>query len=272
MTKKITLLLYYIVFFILRLLDFLSKKKFSYIYKDIIQEKSYEYLYIKDKKINFFIPNTYTKYRLVNFFNKEPETLNWIDKFKNNSIFFDIGANNGNYSIYASAVHSNIDKVYAFEPSILNTRVLARNISINKLQDKIKIIQLPLCDKNFEILNMSESTFEEGGALNSFGVNYNSLGKIQNIENKYSILGSSLDFLLQNNVIPIPDYMKIDVDGIEHLILSGAKNMLKNSKIKSILIELYPKHKDQYNQSYKILTENGFKLLKKHNLNHIFVK
>ncbi len=272
MTKKITLLFYYIVFSILRLLDFLLKKRFSYIFKDIIQEKSYEYLFIKDIKINFFIPNNYTKYRLENFFNKEPETLNWIDKFKNNTIFFDIGANNGNYSIYASSVHPNINKVYAFEPSVLNTRVLARNISINKLQDKIKIIQLPLSDKKLEVLSMSESTFEEGGAMNSFGVNYNSLGKIQNIENKYSILGSSLDFLAQNNVIPVPDYIKIDVDGIEHLILSGAKNILKNSKIKSILIELYPEHKIQYNQSYKILTDSGFKLLEKHDFNHIFVK
>ncbi len=272
MTKKITLLIYYIVFSALRLLDFIFKKKFSYLYKDIIQKKSYEYINVKNKKINFFIPNTYTKYRLINFFSKEPETLKWIDEFKEDSVFFDIGANNGNYSIYAAIVHEKIKKIYAFEPSVLNTRVLARNISINSLQEKIKIIQLPLCDKKLEVLNMSESTFEEGGAMNSFGVNYNSLGKIQNVENKYSIVGSNLDFLIQAKVIPLPDYIKIDVDGIEHLILSGAKNMLKDSNIKSILVELYPNHINQYNQSYELLTKSGFKLLKKHNFNHIFVK
>lgn len=272
MTRKITLFIYYLIFSVLKLLDFLFKKKFSYVYKDIIQEKSYEYINIKNKKINFFIPNTYTKYRLTNFFNKEPETLKWIDEFKEDSVFFDIGANNGNYSIYASFVHEKINKIYAFEPSVLNTRILARNISINKLQKKIKIIQLPLHDKNLEVLNMSESTFEEGGAMNSFGVNYNSLGKIQNIENKYSILGTSLDFLIQAKVIPLPDYIKIDVDGIEHLILSGAKNMLKSSNIKSILVELYPNNFNQYNQSYELLTKSGFKLIKKHNFNHIFVK
>ena len=31
-----------------------------------------------------------TKYRLKNFFNKEKETLYWIDNFNKNSIFFDI--------------------------------------------------------------------------------------------------------------------------------------------------------------------------------------
>ena len=34
----------------------------------------------------------------------------------------------------------------------------------------------------------------------------------------------------------IPDYIKIDVDGIEHLILKG-KETLKNKKIKSILMK-----------------------------------
>ena len=37
------------------------------------------------------------------FFSKEPETLEWIDNFsKDSSIFWDIGANIGLYSIYNS--------------------------------------------------------------------------------------------------------------------------------------------------------------------------
>ncbi len=274
MTKKITLLFYYIVFFILKSLNIIFKKNFTYIFKDIIQENSYEYIYIKNKKVNFFIPNSMTKYRLINFFNKEKETIKWIDNFKKNSIFFDIGANNGNYSIYASYAHSKIKKIYAFEPSVLNLRVLSRNISINKLQDKIKIIQLPLFNKRPSILSMSETTFEEGAAFNSFAKNYKSLGiyKSLSVSNNYSILGSNLDFLIESKIIPIPDYIKIDVDGIEHLILSGSKKMLRSPKIKSILVELVPNHKKQYNESFKLLKNSGFKLSEKHDFNHIFVK
>ena len=37
--------------------------------------------------------NYTTNYRIKTFFSKEPETLSWIDKFKNKSVFWDIGAN-----------------------------------------------------------------------------------------------------------------------------------------------------------------------------------
>ena len=40
----------------------------------------------------------------------------------------------------------------------------------------------------------------------------------------------------ENEILEIPDYIKIDVDGIEHLILSGANKFLKNEKIKGICV------------------------------------
>lgn len=202
------------------------------------------------------------------FFDKEADTLEWIKSFKKNCIFFDIGANVGTYSIYASIIIPTI-KTYSFEPSFLNTKVLARNISINNLQKKIIIIQLPLSNKKNKIQLMSEATFEEGGSFNAFGVNYNSGNFIKKI-NRYSILGTSLDDLISNKILPIPNYIKIDVDGIEHLILSGAKKFLKSKKIKSILIELFPDFKKQFNTCIKILNNCGFKLSSKHGNNYIF--
>ena len=50
----------------------------------------------------------------------------------------------------------------------------------------------------------------------------------------------------------IPDYIKIDVDGIEHLILEGGKETLKNKKIKSILIEINENFEDQKNRLIKL--------------------
>lgn len=275
MTTKIVVLIYKIFFLFLKILDNIFKKEFSYIFKDIINEKSIEYIKIKNKKVFFFIPNSFTKYRLTNFFNKEPDTLNWINSFKKNSIFFDIGANNGNYSIYASLVNPNIKKIFAFEPSFLNTRVLSRNISLNNLSNKIRIIQLPLYDKKNKILKMNEKSIQEGGSFNSFGVSFNSKGRFNYnnaVKNSYSILGTSLDSLIGDKVLPIPNYIKIDVDGIEHLILIGAKKMLKNKCIKSVLIELYPTFKKQYNLCFKILKKNGFKLLSAHKYNYIFCR
>ena len=50
---------------------------------------------------------------------------------------------------------------------------------------------------------------------------------------KYQILGTTINNLIDNKILEIPDYIKIDVDGIEHLILEGGSKYLKNNKLKS---------------------------------------
>ena len=66
----------------------------------------------------------------------------------------------------------------------------------------------------------------------------------------------SIDDLVKIFNLKKPDYLKIDVDGIEHLILQGGKETLSNSK--SILIEITDSFIDQSSICYKILNENNF--------------
>lgn len=271
MTKKFTLLIYKLVFFFLKVLDFIFKKEFSYHFKDFVNINSYDEIIIKNKSYMFFSPNTFTKWRLNTFYTKEPETLKWIDKFDKNSIFFDIGANIGLYSIYAAQKFS-VKQIYAFEPSFINTRVLSRNISINKFSKKIKICQLALSNHKIKFEKMNENAFLEGGSFNSFGSKKNSFKSINFSGNQYYILGGSLDYLIKNKILPYPNYIKIDVDGIEHLILNGANKVLSSNNLKGILIELYKENFAQYNMSLKILKRHKFKLLRVDGLNYIFSK
>ena len=90
------------------------------------------------------------------------------------------------------------------------------------MQDKIKIITQPLSEKNKFAL-MNEVSKIEGEALNSFDKKMNHEGKKINSIMKYSILGTNIDYLIENKILDIPDYIKIDVDGLEHIILKGAK-------------------------------------------------
>ncbi len=190
---------------------------------------------------------------------KEPETLEWIDSFDNKSkiIFWDIGGNIGLYSIYAALKYPNIE-VVTFEPSTSNLRVLSRNISINKLEEKIKICQFPLTDRNNSFLMMKENLFEEGGALNSFGQNYDYNGNIFISNNQYRISGTSINYLLENNILQIPNYIKIDVDGIEHLILKGADKYLNSPLIKSLSVELNEMFLEQFDEVNKIMKKFKF--------------
>ncbi len=263
---------YKIVFFFLKLFDLITRKSLLFAFKDVIRNNSYENILINGKLTKFFIPSLNTKYRLKNFFSKEPETINWINSFNYNEkkeiIFWDIGSNVGNYSIYAAQKFNNI-KIISFEPSHSNLPILSRNISINNLSDKISIIQLPLADKENEMNLMQEISFSEGGSFNSFKENYISGNKNPKFINSYKILGTSIDYLIEKKILEIPNYIKIDVDGIEHLIIKGAEKNLSNNKIKGLLIEIYTDSK-QSDFIFKVLRNNGFKLLDKVGFNHIF--
>lgn len=260
MLKKFTYIIYKILKFFDLIFYKITKKKFLVTFNEFISNDSYKSIKILNNSISFFTPNKITEWRINTFFQKEPETLEWIDNFenKNKIVFWDIGGNIGLYSIYAALRHSNIE-IFTFEPSTSNLRVLSRNISLNQLDEKITICQFPLTDKNNSFLLMKENGFEEGGSMNSFGENYDYNGNSFTSNHQYKIYGTSINYLLDNNILKIPNYIKIDVDGIEHLILKGAKNFLKHKKITQILVEMNPRYKSQFNLINKILKKSGFK-------------
>ena len=254
----------YLIYKILKILDIffhkITGRSFLIWFSEFIENDSYKKIKILDRDVKFFVPNYITNWLIDEFYTKEPETLEWIDSFEkkeNKIIFWDIGANIGIYSIYASLKYSNIE-VVSFEPSTSNLRILTRNISINKLEEKIKVNQFPLSNVENKYLMFNEGKFIEGVGMHAWGENYNFEGKYFNPVNNYKIYGTTINYLLNNNILAIPNYIKIDVDGIEHLILRGASKYLKNPNIKSLSIELNENFKEQIDSAFNIMKENNF--------------
>ena len=237
--KNIVILFYKILKTINNITEKIFKKGFLLFIKNLIEKDSYKEIEILGRKIIFFTPNQLLSWRVNTFFSKEPETLKWIDEFdsKNKAIFWDIGSNIGLYSIYANLKHKNL-KVISFEPSTSNLRILSRNISINKMENQITICQLPLGQSPLNFNKMNETNFMEGFSENTFGKDINFEGKKMKTNNSYELLGTSIDQLVKDGILKCPTYVKIDVDGIEHLILSGATNILADISLKSILVEI----------------------------------
>lgn len=264
MVRKLSFIFYKLLFYIDKLFKILTKRSFLIWFKDFIDNDFYKKKKILNNDVYFFAPNQLITWRVDTLFSTEPETIEWIDSFekKDDLIFWDIGANIGLYSIYNS-IKNKSSSTIAFEPSTSNLRVLSRNISINKLENLIKIFPIPLTNKENKFLLMKEGEFMEGAALNTFGETFNFEGKEFKEKMNYKVIGTKINYLIDNKILEIPDYIKIDVDGIEHLILEGANKHLKNKKIKSLSIEINENFTDQFHNVLKTMEENQFKILKK---------
>ena len=75
-----------------------------------------------------------------------------------------------------------------------------KNININDLQDKISIISNPLTD-DIQFADFKLSSTDEGGALSSFGVEFDQNGNVFEGAFSYKTLGYTLDFYLSKEFL-----------------------------------------------------------------------
>lgn len=220
-----------------------------------------------------------TLWRARTLFDKEPDTIEWIDSFGNGELLYDIGANVGMYSIYAASKGA---RVIAFEPESQNYAQLNRNIFLNQFQNRATALNLAVGRKS-TIDYLYLSGFTVGGALNNLGssVDYNH----QPIESKFKqgVMSVSLDDLIEKYNLPVPNHIKIDVDGLESEIICGAEKTLGRAELKSVLVELNESLPEDASV-IEILQSNGFVLKGKYHApmfdlteyksiyNHIFIK
>ena len=189
---------------------------------------------IGSKTVDLLSTSPLLLYRSLTMHTKEPETNRWIQTIPNNGIFFDVGANVGIYSIYASAYCS---KVFAFEPSYLNYNVLNHNIMLNKLQNNISAYCIAINDRTrFDSMRLSSATI--GSAHHTFGSNMDTCHREFEPHFLQGSIGMSLDDLIYEFGFECPTFLKIDVDGNEHLVVNGALKLLEDPRLTSVLIEL----------------------------------
>ena len=196
----------------------------------------------------------------MTFLTKEPDTIEWIQSFDDNMIFWDVGANIGIYSCFAAK--EKRAKTYAFEPSMFNLKILSQNIFHNNLSKDVVIIPISLNEvSKIDDFNMSNTI--AGGALSSFSHRISEDGKTFQPVFTYKTLGMSGNDLVQKLKIDKPNYIKIDVDGIEHLILEGGLKFLKKDEIRSLSIEINENFVEQCEKVLSIMKETDFLLKSK---------
>ena len=204
--------------------------------------------------LKFFVNSDLEKYRVDTLFVKEPETIEWINSWSgNNIVFYDIGANIGIYSIYASALHEDI-KTYAFEPVKLNYDALFKNINIQENKN-IKAFNIALSNEDkLDYLYLSDDRIGNSGAQIEYSIDEN--GNEFKPMIVQDILIASIHTLVEKFKFPMPSHIKIDVDGVELKIIEGLFGLINSKSLKSILVEV--NSEESAVECNRIMMMNGF--------------
>lgn len=183
--------------------------------------------------VHFGTPNRATAWRVETLFTKEPDTIEWIAGFAPGAVLVDIGANVGMYTIWAAKTRGT--RVFAFEPESQNYALLNRNILRNGISNLATAYCASLSD-TVGFGHLALSAFMLGGSVHQFAPNAEARpNSAAFLQGSYS---STLDTLVAEGLLPVPDHVKIDVDGIEPRIVQGARNTLADRHVRTVLIEV----------------------------------
>ena len=160
---------------------------------------------------------------------KEPSTIAWLDRMSADDVLWDVGANVGVYTLYA-AVRRGC-RVLAIEPGAANYYLLNKNIEINRLEGRVTALCAAAAgNAGFGFLSLPNTA--PGEAFTSYDDKGSGSGSFQQ-----GMIGITLDDLSRQGSFPLPTCIKIDVDGIEHDIVRGARGLLRSGQVRSVLVE-----------------------------------
>jgi FkbM family methyltransferase len=125
---------------------------------------------------------------------------------KPDTVFYDVGANVGFYSLLASKLVGG-GKVFAFEPLPRNLSYLTRHVDLNRASN-VDVRALAISDKNA----VAKFSVEKTGYM----------GRLTS-EGEIEVPTATLDSLLQDGSILPPNYIKMDIEGAEYQALLGAR-------------------------------------------------
>jgi FkbM family methyltransferase len=166
--------------------------------------------------------------RAATMLTKQPATIEWIDRFQPDSVFWDIGANVGVYTLYAALRGDT--RVVAFEPAAVNYFMLAANCEINRFEDRVQCVLAGL-GRGKSIAALAASQFA-GAASFGFGGK-----KAQVFSGRQAAIILSMDELVEEFALPCPNYLKIDVPELTDDILAGGERTLARPEVREVHVE-----------------------------------
>ncbi len=136
-----------------------------------------------------------------------------VQNLRTGDSFYDIGANVGYYSIAASKIVGEKGIVFSFEPLPKNVQLLRKHLKVNKIEN-VYPIEYAVSNKRGNI--------EFSNSNNLAANTYVATSGIYNNESTIAVKSVTIDDFVESNSAPLPDFIKIDVEGAESDVLEGA--------------------------------------------------
>jgi FkbM family methyltransferase len=194
-------------------------------------------LKFEERAMRFCADSPAARWRAETLLTKEPVTIEWIRGFRRGAVFLDVGANVGIYTVFAALARDA--RVYAFEPESQNYGTLNRNIALNGLDRRVTAVCAALSNEN-RIGPLYLSAFATGMSSHSFGEEVGFDLKPRPAAFVQGCASFRFDDLAASGQLPVPEYVKIDVDGFEHRVIEGMHETLRAPALRELLIEINP--------------------------------
>jgi FkbM family methyltransferase len=170
---------------------------------------------------------------------------------------FDIGACEGESSVRYSRLFPN-SKIYTFEPIPSNFKLINENIAFFQKENQITALQICLSDKDgtaeFHVSSGTPEEFKEKKVDWEFGNKSSSLlqpGKTLEtydwleFKDKIEVTTIRLDRFISEHSIKQIDFVHMDVQGAELMVLNGAADSFYKIKNIWLEVEAVPLYKGQ---------------------------
>lgn len=168
---------------------------------------------------------------IADFFGDEPETLAWIDAMAPGEVLWDIGASFGQFALYAGQRGA---RVIAFEPKATSFALLVEHVALNRLGAAVTPLCLALSERT-GLTTLTLASLEAGAAMNALGGARDQWGRSPQ-GFAQPVQAMRMDDAARALDLPLPDHIKLDVDGAEEWILRGGPETL--ARTRSVLLEV----------------------------------
>lgn len=160
---------------------------------------------------NIRFPARWSRYYEAEY---EPETFRFFrSSVKAGNTVLDIGGHIGLFAVVAGRLAGPTGKVYSFEPTPFTRSVLTRVIQLNGLENIVEVRPEAVSSESGETV-----FFDTGDTIS----NANSLVRTERSRGEIPVRVTSVDDFSAERGLRV-DVMKIDVEGVELDVLSGAR-------------------------------------------------